>query len=350
MSKTFKIKLTPVDNYFLGSDRTFHYGEEDRNRAGRSEYFIKSEILPLQTSLFGVIRYLGIKDKQADYGLTEEDKANIGNYSFAYDNESQNFGKIKSISPLYIEQEVDGKNRLLIKTPRDHKIGDVDSYHPFEEYVEVFTSLGKRYLMTDFDAKKGIDRGFISIDDHKLVDVNEIFSMDEKTGIRIEQKEKAYYKMGYRRMEKSSFVFYATVEDYFPEISDKIVYMGARKSAFTVCVTREEEPKVEIDGTKIPGMKKVYFLSDSYVKEEDMQIINDKAVSMNLSTRTARGYMTNYGKQTQRNRFKKTDCLYRLIEAGSIIIIPQESETEVKKVIENEHMQIVGCNRIVVGG
>lgn len=350
MSKSFKIKLTPVDDYFLGSDRTFHYGEEDRNRAGRSEYFIKSEILPLQTSLFGVIRYLGIKDKQADFGLTEEDKANIGSYSFAYDNESQTFGKIKSISPLYIEQEIDGKNRLLIRTPRDHKIGDVDSYHPFDEYLEASTSLGKRYLMTDFDAKKGIDQGFITVDDHRLVGANEIFSMDEKTGIRIEQKEKAYYKMGYRRMEKAAFVFFATVEDDFPEINDKMVYMGARKSAFMVCVTDEEEPKVNIEGTNISGMKKIYFLSDSYVKEEDMQTINDKSVSMNLSTRTARGYMTNYGKQSQRNRFKKTDCLYRLIEAGSVIIIPQEAEPEVKKAIENVHMQIVGCNRIVVGG
>ena len=350
MSKTFKIKLTPVDNYFLGSDRTFHYGEDDRNRTGHSEYFVKSEILPLQTSLFGVIRYLGIKDKQSDYRLTEDDKANIGNYSFAYDNESQSFGKIKWISPLYIEQEFDGNSRLLIKTPRDHKIGDADSYQPFEEYIEVSTSLGKRYLMTDFDAKKGIDQGFITVQDHKLVDVSEIFSMDEKTGIRIEQKEKAYYKMGYRRMEKSSFVFYATVEDDFPEITDKIVYMGARKSAFTVCVSQEDEPEIRFDGINIPGMKKIYFLSDSYIREEDMQTINDKAVSMNLSTRTARGYMTNYGKQSQRNRFKKTDCLYRLIGAGSVIIIPQESEDEVKTAIENEHMQIVGCNRIVIGG
>ncbi len=350
MSKTLKIKLTPVDSYFFGSDRTFHYGEEDRNRAGRTEYFIKSEILPLQTSLFGVIRYLGIKNKQSDYGLTEEDKANIGNYSFSYDNESQTFGKIKSISPLYIEQETEEGNRLLIKTPRDHKVGDADCYYPFEEYVEVSTSLGKRYLMMDFDAKKGIYQGFITVDDHKLVDANNIFSMDEKTGIRIEQKEKAYYKMGYRRMERSSFVFFAIVEDDFPEISDRIVYMGARKSAFTVCVTMDEEPDIEMVGTKIPGMKKIYFLSDAYIKEEDMKTINDKAVCLNLSTRTARGYMTNYGRQPQRNRFKKTDCLYRLIEAGSIIIIPQESETEVKKAIENEHMQIVGCNRIVVGG
>ena len=105
MSRTLKIELKPIGPYFFGNDRIFHYGKDDISRIGGSKYFIRSEKIPLQTSLFGVLRYLGILDKKMQIApLSEEDKKNIGKESFEYEKEQQVFGEIEKLSPLYLKR------------------------------------------------------------------------------------------------------------------------------------------------------------------------------------------------------------------------------------------------------
>ena len=362
MEKILKIKLTPLEPYFFGNDRTFHYGEEDKKRIGRSEYFIKSEQMPLQTALFGVLRYLGIRDKGKGFSLSEEDKAAIGEQSFAYDNEAQTFGMIRRISPMYL----DCGNELFIPLPRDQKptaqASDGGSYCPFCDYRFVKTSQGERYLPKDYDAKEGIQSGFVSTDGRKTIGAYDLFETVEKTGIQI--KGKKYYKMGYIRIKAEmvkqsdvAFVFFAYLEDGFPEITDQTVYLGARKSLFSVSVTEEAEPKISLltgkDGTgglDTERVKKLYFLSDAYVTEEDLLTLRESTLHMNIGTRTARGYATRYGATDQKSRFQKTDQLYRLIKAGSVLLYPADKEEKIVQTITNQHMEIIGCNRFLRGG
>ena len=117
MNKEILIRLTPLEPYFLGSDRTFHYGENDVRRIGKSDYFIKSVKIPSQTTLFGILRYLGMQNRTVDYVLGDSEQY-IGSSSFRFMDNSQSFGMIKSISPLLLMQNSTG--RKLLRTPLNH--------------------------------------------------------------------------------------------------------------------------------------------------------------------------------------------------------------------------------------
>ena len=57
MSKvTYKITLTPVEGYFFGGETTFGEGQA-------KNYFAKSNLLPQETALLGMLRYQILKLK-----------------------------------------------------------------------------------------------------------------------------------------------------------------------------------------------------------------------------------------------------------------------------------------------
>ena len=69
MSKKLEIRLSPLEPFFFGNDRTFFYGEDDIKRIGRRSYYVRSEKIPMQTTLFGVLRYLGIREVKNNYDI-----------------------------------------------------------------------------------------------------------------------------------------------------------------------------------------------------------------------------------------------------------------------------------------
>lgn len=358
MSKVIKINLTPMEPFFFGSDRTFHYGEDDKLRTG-SDYYIRSESFPLQTSVFGVLRYLGISDKSTGFVRSEINSKVVGDSSFEYEN-SQEFGMIEHISPLFLEDCEKGIH--YIRVPRDH-VNVHDSYVPFQEYSSVSTNHGKKMLPLDYDAKGGISEDFVSVSClHRILRMGSVFHGVEKVGIDVQKKK--YFKMEYIRMEPGySFTFYATLKDEFPDIKEKMVFMGAKKSLFSVGVENNaQEPSICLPGHSPddPGIKKVYFISDSWFDRDNTKLLIDNCIHTNFAYRTARGYKTNYSQDTcdakgtsQKNRFSKTDRLFRLIRAGSVALVQEDKLKTISSLIDksvNRHMQIIGCNNWIIGG
>ena len=114
-----KIEFKPLEPYFFGNERSLQYkGVNQKVQIKAASYFAKSELIPLQSTLFGALRYLGIVEKRLDFKLTSEDEANIGKASFQLKKEGQSFGKIKSISQIKKEMYIFGcqqTNRTLAK-------------------------------------------------------------------------------------------------------------------------------------------------------------------------------------------------------------------------------------------
>jgi len=353
MSKKLEIRLTPLEPFFFGNDRTFFYGEDDIKRVGRRSYYVRSEKTPLQTTLFGVLRYLGIREVKNNYDISE-DKANIGSASFSYTDKAQTFGRIQSISPLYLT--TDG-GEIYMPVPADHKISESE-YSPFGDYKEVNTTVGIQYLPMDYDVKAGLAHGFINVKTGKVISDDDIFYGEVKTGIDINREKEGYYKMEYIRMNPDfSFAFQATVEDEFPETEKRIVYMGGKKSAFIASVDKTEKASPEENFRSLlqnHARPILYVASDSILHDTNgiagIEAVENNSVFSVVDYKTAREYVTNYGERKQKDRFTKSQRLYRLIRAGSIFIPKPGKVEEISNLFKDEHFNIIGMNHYIMGG
>jgi CRISPR-associated protein Cmr3 len=352
------IKLTPLEPFFFGNEKSFAYGETRRQKAG--SYYSVSDDLPSQTTLFGVLRYLGIEEKKADYSLNENDISNIGNESFDLTKEGQSFGRIIGISPLYL---TDQNNQFYIKTPLNHKkfdpgsgrtlaaclTHDSEEYTPFSEYREVQTSAGMKLLPEDYDAKVRIANSFVRLSDGKVV--TDVFSSVEKVGINTAKKENAYFKKKYKLLNGYSFSFFAEVEEGFPEIPDQVVFLGQGKSAFEAKVFSDiEEPDFSIilERLKNHPCPVALALSDIYIKQDILQLYELCNFAM-ISNKGYRVFSTNYERGVaQIKRFNKSAHYINLIENGSVFLISDMDKFQVA--IDNGHAKKAGFNYLLMGG
>ena len=353
MSKKLEIRLTPLEPFFFGNDRTFFYGEDDIKRIGRKSYYVRSDKTPMQTTLFGILRYLGIREVKDNYDITE-DIETIGTASFSYNNKSQSFGRIQHISPLYLKTR---GGRVYMPVPADHKSGK-SMYSPFSDYKEVNTTVGKQYLPLDYDVKVGLADGYIDVQTGEVISDFDVFKGEVKTGIDINRKKEGYFKIEYFRMNSEfSFAFQATVEDGFPESKKQVVFMGGKKSAFiaqaerTGEVSPEENLKCLLRNHDRPIL---YVASDSILHDTNgivgIETIEKNSVFSIVDYKTAREYVTNYGERKQKDRFTKSERLYRLIRAGSVFIPNPSKVSEITNLFNDAHFNIVGMNHYIIGG
>lgn len=92
---------SPIVAYITQPDGYTRFFSPADNR-----YFIKSERMPLQTTVLGTLRYLLMPVKNAGYSYSSEERmrnaAVIGPDSFVIGSTVQSFGAIKKIHPLYL--------------------------------------------------------------------------------------------------------------------------------------------------------------------------------------------------------------------------------------------------------
>ena len=95
----YKINLKPLDWFFFGGEHTFNNGENE-------SYIARSNHMPQQTTLLGMVRYQLLKQKgllyRGDKDCDLKKKTNIdtiiGTSSFDIEaDKSQSFGAIKSL-------------------------------------------------------------------------------------------------------------------------------------------------------------------------------------------------------------------------------------------------------------
>jgi len=343
------IKLTPLEPYFFGGERIFEF--EGNNK----HYFIRSLDTPSQTTLFGALRYIGIRNPEKGFRLDNEDKANIGSDSFRInDVEKNNFGKIVSISPLFLFGENEG---FLIKTPLDHQskceCGKFENaeYTPFEKYSEsVQTVNGMRCFPLEYDAKVGLANSWLSLKNRSVF--TNLFHSVTRVGIDKIQTEKAFFKKEFRQLESGfSFVFFAEVKEGFKPFQN-VVYLGQGKSPFKVeWLEDEEEPVVP---SKLFRKGMLYAQSDIYVKKAAQLTcgIYEKCKFVCAETRDFRVFYTNYDRAaTVTNRFQKSGNI-QLIQAGSMFLPRDDEVNTVASEIQDtyEHAAKAGFNKIIIGG
>ena len=365
MRQTYLVTFHPSGPYFFGNDRIFRFrGDPTAGRQGdgiqTNPYYIVGENLPLQSTVFGAMRYLMLPEKGYDRVRQYADV--IGPESYLPGKEElQQFGIIRSISPIFLYRECDGE--CFIPTPFDHAGGAV--YHPFSNYRAVNTPEGEQYYTGEYHPKEYKSGSWMSLKDGSIL--TGLFSASVRIGINRGIDKEGFFKRSYVRLdERFSFAVLAELEKDIPDGTRDLVMLGQGKVPFTVRFTQYDGERLETraasllwrmreavcvqkDGaeTKLTGFKTLEmrynpgFPAGAYPLTFTINGLYRGIPFAVTQTRSFRPL------RTQGSSLKKDPgCRYLLLKAGSILI-PGEKYTEQKQTIALMNASTIGMNRIV---
>lgn len=212
----YLVTFRPLGDYSFGSDRHFSFvGKNNYSKDEYAPYFIRTNRVPEQSTVFGMIRYLilvsnGIQlkqDFQYDGNTRNDIEALIGVKSFSLNGGVKDFGKIGKISPIFLRKN---SKEIVIPNPFNNKQGKegIDQFEPIilEEEFTLPTSFGKIALpkSKEYNPKEGYGDGYYNIDTGHLEAVEDIFRTKVATGVRrVTQNDLGKLKQNIRDLCKS---------------------------------------------------------------------------------------------------------------------------------------------------
>ncbi|NMD83104.1 hypothetical protein [Streptococcus sp. WB01_FAA12] len=191
----YLVTFKPLGDYSFGSDRRFSFAGRNNYSADEyAPYFIRTNRVPEQSTVFGMIRYLilvsnGIElnqDFQYDGNTRNKIEALIGEKSFSLNGSVQHFGKLEKISPIFL---LKNSEEIVIPNPFNNKQGKegIEQFAPMIlEEIKVSTSFGEISLpkSKEYNPKEGYGNGYYNINIGCLEAIEDIFRTKVATGVR----------------------------------------------------------------------------------------------------------------------------------------------------------------------
>ena len=301
----YRITLTPVDKFFFGGDMTFQVGSDEKDlfNTQYSSYIIESKLIPQQTSLLGMLRFLILRNNDNVFKgnkIIKEKKAEdlIGSKSFTVNesHDENSFGKIKSIShvricrdnielefaPLYgnidFSDSCEGSyNFGTVSVPNlssqqyNAKDGLETLLMPLSDFKKYFKDFEK--IMTERKEEKKKDPPKLQTPPYQIKD---IFVEDRRIGIARNIKtgrtdDGALFKqISYRfnnKEAKHCFVFDVEVEGVnLKDYNGQLVTVGGDNSQFIIGIS--EYISRQDDTTSASALS---LLSPAFLTREDVK-------------------------------------------------------------------------------
>ena len=195
----YLVTFRPLGDYSFGSDRRFRFvGKHTYSEDEYAPYFIRTNRVPEQSTVFGMIRYLilvsnGIdlkQDFQYDENTRDKIKALIGEKSFSLNGGVQSFGKLEKISPIFLRKICKNSEEIVIPNPFNNKQGKegIEQFEPMilEKEFTLSTSFGEIALpkSKEYNPKEGHGDGYYNINTGHLEAIEDIFRTKVVTGVR----------------------------------------------------------------------------------------------------------------------------------------------------------------------
>ncbi|GAB6074425.1 type III-B CRISPR module-associated Cmr3 family protein [Nautilia lithotrophica] len=298
------VKLKPLTPYFFGYNNTF-------GKLG-SNYFVKSALFPQQSAVFGMIRKeillqsgllkRGLKDEWVLKDDYQKAKELVGRGKLYFDerDEKLEFGKIKSISPVFIFS--DGKYYF---------------HAPDIEYVKKENG----NFAVGFDYKKGVWGRYFSNEDS--LSGEDIFKEVEMAfNAKKREKDSFFKKIAYKLSDNVYFAFFIDVDF---DLKDSIVTLGADGSMFEMSVEETQDSIDSID-IKIPvkSEEKLFLaIGDCYIPD----LNTDFGITNECVYKTIKQYGGRKG-----HRFYKSKSVF-LYEKGSLFVNLKNDLTHISQKI-----------------
>jgi len=329
MSK-YLITLTPVESFFFGGEITFTREKDKLGKASTlldpekkelkafnesfSSYIIKSNCFPQQTSLLGMLRYfvLSNNDQLFDSRTNkiipnkQEDIAKeIGQQSFHINDSDSSiidYGKIKAISPCFIQRKTVAEWENFLISPKDNSFNLID----FESGNSLtISSKSTTPNIKDYNPKDGLKIQY-SGKTTKLEE-SDIFVPDIRIGIDRDYsgktKENSLYKQVFYRFSNEykcencetkikqsfRFAFYADLDYIFSDEYNDLVSLGADNSKFILEAQKIDDISIDSENDQCKDLfkkeitdpyqikpnfncfGKIVLLSDAYIENEQVE-------------------------------------------------------------------------------
>ncbi|OQY00888.1 MAG: hypothetical protein B6I26_06340 [Desulfobacteraceae bacterium 4572_130] len=336
------IKLTPLSPFFFAGEKNFGgaKGEE-------TNYFAKSNLFPQQTTILGMLRkelliQKGIYREYWNYSEDDKNKIKklIGKGGFKVNNHNNNFGRIESISPVFINRTLNKTNQYFISTPKDNKLKFKKEKSGRTNLnlktAKNFIPLIEDYNGNNYNAKKELPNSFISSDKQETVEFDNIFKEFIKIGNakdKSEGDEEKFFKQLFYTMKKDfSFAFFAEIDFEFQD-SNFIVYMGGDNSSFKMEIRKTEKNFHQIFINGHHRNNKTTLLSDALV-DEDIYEFCDFAITETMDFRTIKIENNNFDKKKK----------YTMLKRGSVFFTDDKKIAKLKNKIRNNNFQKIGYN------
>lgn len=365
---TYRFEIMPHDRFYFGNDKT--YGPDNQN------YFVRSRYFPQQTTLYGLLRYIILKEKgfldSAGRIKTENEVEAaqwIGSTGFNIDLHLKTTNKLKRLSPVFITGE-DGDYFVQSREYGLKIVDDTVSGIKKEQVVPLIFKTKQGFSFTQSISEKipcleGINSKtrfpellvntmtgkmkFFQYDkDRKDDPMNGIFIADDQVGNRKFEtdRDKGFFRqIGYSFTEGFRFAFYAEIDDDNFSVNNRFYKMGADQSWCSVTVKKDEktdlsmfcQEKSEIFEKPNPLKKKIVLLSDTYFDRETYNRFNVFASSttipfrfMETKNNDSSGKYKNFRASYSLDKSKTS---FELLERGSVIFIHPKEKDEIVQTI-----------------
>lgn len=339
----YKITLEPIDWFFFGGEQTFDNGVTQ-------SFIARSNRMPQQTTLLGMVRYQLLK-KQQLLPLTQDNKAEaddlIGSSSFDIGQCDATFGKITLLSPVFIQKG----ERRLVPVPLNYGYDcSFDngtrvwlSGHETMGIICVSTKEGDKY--DDKEYWKNNNYGLLVDQDGKTMASDELFLSNMQIGITKgaghDDNKKGFCKQETLRFTSpgTKFAFYLELAEE-GLIEDDYVFIGAQRSCFRMKVDSLDEQPV------IPSHDSgsILLLSPTYI---------DNVEKLNTLCRFHWSYGLPFRNLVNAadGKLKSGDITYRrqgsvctMLAPGSVLFYNPDKLTEIQTLLDKPHLQNIGYN------
>lgn len=341
----YLIQFKPIEDFFFGGEVTF--GDTETQN-----YLVKSNLFPQQTTLLGTLRKelliqegllkLAPKGYELDQGKKSDIENLIGPESFDISKGNQNFGKIESVSPVFLVCNGSKDRQFYIPAPMNRLQNDSLKLHFDSGISQIGQSKPNGIpLIESYNPKEGIPDLLISSKDQTKL-LWEVFMPSERVGIKKGEKgiteEKAFYKQTTYRLQKG-FAFACIVQMRDKKLENSLVFMGADRSCFMMIVEEFQQSFVDLFGKLNPSPEtQIILLSDTFVELEIYQ--NCKfAITQAVPFRNIKSSTGNYNYKS--NKEKK---LYMFFMRGSVLFPKDGQKNELQKMLNKESFQKIGYN------
>lgn len=373
------IALRPLDYYFFGGRRTF--GADNAN------YYVRSQLLPQQTALVGLMRYQMLQNGK---GLQE-----IGDSFDASSTVLQTFGALQSVSPLFLYRSSSDKltwsiedcfwkHPLAAHLDKDAKSDDEGYFKSSDLKKFSFQNSNQGFVLTGgsataewrtgavlegYDAKKALVDNIYTNTNGELIDGDHVFPTVTKVGIikkvksKNGKKDRGFYKQQTYKLTKGwAFGFIAAFEDHFDplQLNGAISTFGGERSLFKIQAIKIDQNWKALNeqfNTALfaeTGTNTLTLLSDAFIPERNVYQKCSAAVSCVRdfqNIRTPKGKKVNYsalgGKNGAKQLFKSGQ--YQLLQKGSVFYGTPLELQQIQRILEEQlPFRGIGYNHFVI--
>ena len=340
----YKVTLEPIDWFFFGGEQTFDNGASQ-------SFIARSNRMPQQTTLLGMVRYQLLK-KSGLLPLSAENadaaESLIGISSFDITRSDVTFGRIRSLSQVFIEKG----DRALVPVPLNF------GYNcSFDDHTRLWLSgfKHKGIIKTqkengkDYDDKEYWKRNNYSLlvdNEGHSVSSDGLYLSKMQIGItkgrgRDEDKHGFFKQETLRFKDKDThFAFYLEL-DGDGLIEDDYVFIGAQRSCFKMVVKPSDEQPV------VPHHEQgtILLLSPTYIA--DVESFNS-LVRFHWSYSIPFRNFVGDPKGTLRSgdiAYRRHGSVCTMLAAGSVLFYEEDSRKALEKLLAQPHLQQIGNNK-----